>query len=101
MGTVYLAQDDTGYYKIGYTRRDPSARVRELSVGNSTIRLVKEFQTSVGQQLESYLHRRYAPNHVKGEWFSLTTEELAQFNTECTKFEHNVQSLREMGNPFV
>lgn len=67
-GYTYLIQaGEDGDVKIGATRGNPAARLRELQTGSSLpLRLVKLLD---GVELESQLHARYAEFRTHGEWF--------------------------------
>jgi hypothetical protein len=47
-------------YKIGYTRREVSKRIKELKTGNgSDLYLINSFKSKWGTKIESQLHRTF------------------------------------------
>jgi hypothetical protein len=59
--------------KIGYTDGDLQVRIEGLSTGNP-FELIPLGVIEDGKFTENQLHKRFAPYHVKGEWFRLSTE---------------------------
>jgi hypothetical protein len=77
-GYVYLIEGDEGCFKIGKSR-NPDARVLQLGTGFSgDLGLVHQIQTDDMRWLESLLHRKFAGQRVRGEWFSLSENDLAR-----------------------
>lgn len=75
-GWVYVAECQ-GIYKIGYTARDPRARVADFHTGNPfPVKLIGAIPGT--QQLERDLHRKYQHRHVKLEWFALAEDEIQE-----------------------
>jgi hypothetical protein len=64
-------------YKIGYTcRRKPDARISSMQTGNPfPISLVGFWEGS--EKHEASLHEHFSARHVNGEWFALTSEDVA------------------------
>lgn len=75
---TYLLES-AGYYKIGVTL-DTSIekRIRALQTGNpNIITLVAKTGTiDNAYNIEKLLHEKFKSNRVRGEWFTLTKEEL-------------------------
>lgn len=67
------------YYKIGHTKGNIYARVRELQVGNpSKIEIVFTLATPKYKEWEERLHEFYKEQRISGEWFALTEEHLSE-----------------------
>ena len=50
-------------------------RIKELQTANpADLSLVHRFRTTIGNQVETTLHRSYGTSKIKGEWFILTNE---------------------------
>lgn len=89
MYKVYLIssyhQNDV-YYKIGWTKRDPAKRLKELRTGNSQkLELVKIFESKWGPRVESSLHKHFKDKRCEGEWFLLSEQDVSQFESICQK----------------
>ena len=79
-GYVYLIQDSvcTGTYKIGHTNDIPT-RFNTLDIKLPfEIELIHTIATPDRRSLEKSLHARYKNEHVNGEWFSLSGEQVAE-----------------------
>lgn len=76
---VYLMHDlSNGYHKIGISK-DPQYRERTLQSEKPTIEKVcaKEFPTrQIAEAIEAALHKSYAANRLRGEWFNLNPEDV-------------------------
>lgn len=76
---VYIIQDAHGAVKIGIAA-DVNARLRDLQVGNShELKVLYNLQVAnrkAAQEIEGLLHRRYASDALRGEWFSTNAEHL-------------------------
>ncbi len=84
------------YYKIGITKKDPKLRVKQLQTGNVfEIELVSQFATEIGNLTETTLHRTYASNHKRGEWFELTDEQVEGFSSMCEGIESDLILMRD------
>lgn len=77
---VYLMHDTSNdFYKIGISK-DPQYRERTLQSEKPTIEKVcaKEFPTrQIAEAIESALHKSFATKRIRGEWFSLTPDDIA------------------------
>jgi hypothetical protein len=101
MFKVYLISanyPDSQYYKIGWTKRDPIKRLKELKTGNSQeLELVDFFESKWGPRIESNLHKFFNQNRCEGEWFKLNQEDVSNFRELCQK-NHNMFELMEKEN---
>lgn len=76
-GYVYLASSDIGLYKIGISR-NPRKRVAKLRAQSPlNILLQHFFSVDDMARAEAQLHKVCEPKHYKGEWFSLSQEDVA------------------------
>lgn len=76
--SLYLLYS-AGYYKIGVTLDSSIGnRLKQLQIGNpNVITLIASTGTiSSAYELEKALHSKYKDNRVRGEWFTLTDDEL-------------------------
>lgn len=83
---IYFIQCETGEIKIGYTGGDPQARLETLSVGNPH-KLTLLAAMEGGQDHEATLHRLFAAEHVRGEWFKPSEELLGIIRQGCLPFD--------------
>jgi hypothetical protein len=98
MYTVYLLNKDD-YYKIGFTRKDPMQRIKQLNTGStSAISLVYVFTTKYPSKLEASLHRKYKQKKAFGEWYRLSHQDVCNFLKECNNLTHIFETLNE--NPY-
>ena len=78
---VYLMLDTAnGYHKIGISNH-PEYREKTLQSEKPTIEKVcaKQFPSRlIAQSIESALHSAFASKRLRGEWFDLSDEEVAQ-----------------------
>lgn len=76
--SVYLLKS-AGYYKVGVTLDSSiQRRIAQLQIGNPfVIELVAKTGTiHNAYDVEKSLHSKFKDNRVRGEWFSLSDEEL-------------------------
>lgn len=98
MGFVYLIEDrDTGVYKIGVTKGDPTKRLKKLQTGNANELYIKHlFETQWPFRLETMLHNYFKERNEINEWFWL--DDPDEFLTKCLEFNSIISSL--LDNPF-
>src|SRR3954465_10366052 len=75
-GFVYLILASTGPVKIGRSRH-PAKRLKQLATLPFTVQLVHQIQTDDMVWLEGKLHRDFSTQRINGEWFNLTSEQIA------------------------
>ena len=97
MYNVYLIssslEGDT-CYKIGYTKRNPNQRIREMKTGNaSELKVIESFQSKWGTQIEAKLHRIFQDKKISGEWFRLTAYDISQFKKLCEQSHQSFELL--------
>ena len=101
MYNVYLVsstiEGDT-CYKIGYSKRDPNKRIKEMKTGNaSQLDLIDSFQSKWGTQIEAKLHRMFQDKKISGEWFRLNSNDISQFKKICDTKDLNLSLKRILG----
>ena len=97
MYNVYLIsstiEGDT-CYKIGYTKRNPLQRIKEMKTGNaSELKLIDQYKSKWGTQIEASLHRHFFTKKISGEWFRLTACDLLKFRELCEQSHMNLEIL--------
>jgi hypothetical protein len=104
MYNVYLISSEYSnekFYKIGWTKRDPNSRLKELRTSNSqNLKIEKVFKTKFGPKIEKNLHRIFNNKRKNGEWFSLNKKDVDEFITECQK-QHDIFQLLVENNTWV
>lgn len=75
-GVVYLLKGDGGFYKIGRSAK-PHVRTKSFATLPYNVGLAHQIQTDDPAWLEAMLHNRFHEQHVIGEWFTLSDENLA------------------------
>ncbi len=99
MYKIYLISShhsDNIYYKIGWTKRDPIKRLKELKTGNShELNLLKVFESKWGPRIESNLHRNFKHQRCEGEWFLLSDDDVLNFEDICKKNHDTFEALKE------
>ena len=82
------------YYKIGWTKRSPQKRLKELKTGNSQeLELIQVFESKWGPKIESSLHRHFKQSRCEGEWFKLSIEDVDNFQYLCRLNHNNFEVL--------
>lgn len=104
MYNVYLVSSEINnkkLYKIGYTRRDVSTRIKEFKTGNaSNFEIVDNFNSKWGTKIEKSLHRHFISCKVDGEWFDLSDSQVKEFERIC-KITHDNLELLEKYNTYI
>ena len=77
-GFVYLGKQH-GNYKIGKTR-DLNRRREDITLqGAESFALVHYIETDDMEGVEKYWHTRFEPKRMRGEWFSLSINDVKAF----------------------
>lgn len=91
-GVYIIEVRSSGLYKIGITK-DIHKRLNQLQTSNPYEFYLEEFFiTDRNRELENLLHKKYAFNRYKREWFKLNFNEL----TELRHFARNF-----IGKPYI
>ncbi|MCB0596448.1 MAG: GIY-YIG nuclease family protein [Lewinellaceae bacterium] len=79
----------TGFYKIGVSKK-PNRRKRTLQSQKPDIKLLfnKQFPKKMAFSFERRLHRLFNDKRMRGEWFSLSNEDLNQFFTNVDSWSN-------------
>jgi len=73
---VYLIRAENGLVKIGKTH-DVEARLQALDIGSPVgLELIFVIETPYADEIEQKLHGIYEQKRVKGEWFSLSEDDV-------------------------
>jgi hypothetical protein len=105
MGYVYLICDAISIperYKIGITKKDVKARIKQLSTGSSSeLTLLKVYESENYRRIETILHRTYKPYSTDGgkEWFELPDDKVISFADDCVKIDYNIKLMLKE-NPY-
>ena len=78
-GYVYLIKSGK-YHKIGLTRRNPNARIREFTTPEG-VSLVHVIETSDPDGCEAFLHDIFRDKRAEREWFNLSASDVAFIKT--------------------
>lgn len=77
VGIIYLLSGH-GHYKIGLST-DPARRLKSYLKLPFEVTLIHIIQTSDVKASEAYWHDRFADKRGNGEWFNLSTDDVAEF----------------------
>ncbi len=76
-GFIYLVRLGL-YHKIGFAK-NVQARMSALNSGHpEEISLVHSFPTNDMRRAESLLHKRFAVQRIRGEWFDLSSDDIQE-----------------------
>ena len=82
-GFVYLLRSGR-FFKIGRSNA-PGRRAYEVDlVMPDKVRMIHEIATDDPPGIEAYWHQRFADRRRRGEWFDLTTDDIAAFKARKT-----------------
>lgn len=97
MINVYLICSETNndvVYKVGFTRRNVSERIKDIKTGNAgTIYIINVFTSKYGTKIEAFLKKKYKPYNISGEWFKLPEKEIAEFMENCQNVHNSFIAL--------
>ncbi len=79
IGSIYLIACEYPFsVKIGYTRRDPQARLQQLQTGSpNKLCLLGWFPGDIKDEKE--LHTKFAEHRLAGEWFHICLDNQDEF----------------------
>jgi prophage antirepressor-like protein len=81
-GLVYfIKQKGSPYIKVGRTSESITTRLQQLQVGNPNELEVLSYFHCDSVAVESQIHKEYKEFRHRGEWFSLTDEQLSALKT--------------------
>jgi hypothetical protein len=74
-------------YKIGISNA-PGKRLQSLSTSiPHELQIVHRFVADSAEEAEAHLHKRFKEARIKGEWFRLTPEQIAELK-QITAFKN-------------
>lgn len=99
---VYLIKiSNQDYYKIGFTKKNPSKRLKELQTGSPfKLELISSFKSSGARVLENILHKKFQDKSqtlthgVKGEWFHFE-DGYDDFLNDCKRLDEYSKMILE------
>ncbi len=104
MYNVYLISSEINnqkLYKIGYTRREVSARIKEFKTGNaSEFEILNIFNSKWGTKIEKNLHKHFERCRIDGEWFNLNENQIRDFERIC-EISHNNFEILDKYNTYI
>jgi hypothetical protein len=84
-------EQDFTHYKIGITDGTVLDRINQLQTGNPfEIFEYESFHSQAAQLIELQLHKRWAQERVRLEWFKLTKDQLAAIIKEARDYEQQI-----------
>ena len=94
---IYLIQNtDSGYYKVGFTKRKISDRIKDFSTANpAELRCIYEFKTEHSRKVETAIKNYYKNYKIKGEWFQFDDNVVNNFLNFCQQLENNFNCLKK------
>jgi len=105
MINVYLISVETDgkkLYKIGYTRREVTDRIKEFDTGNAqTFKIENVFNSKWGTKIEAHLHKYFKLKKIKGEWFNLTEEDVNLMLSQCKKVHENFELIENNNTYYI
>jgi hypothetical protein len=76
MPYLYILKDETtSFIKIGKAN-DILLRIRNLRTANPNLNVVQTIECKHSNELETFLHNRFAHRRQRGEFFQVTTDEV-------------------------
>lgn len=88
---VYIISIGGGIYKIGRSIK-PSERIASISTASPfSIKLINSFFCNDSRITEQKLHKKYAKQNIRGEWFALNDSELVFLKSITEETFKNVQ----------
>lgn len=74
-------------------------RIKKLQTGNSAeLHMVNYIETEYPFRLETMLHNKFKSKCVHGEWYSLTNDDIKNFQETCNQFIELIETMKQ--NPF-
>mgnify|MGYP000205056252 CR=1 FL=1 len=108
MNYVYLiGNKNVGVYKIGATKSPENRLKTNQTSCPYELEIIYVFKSEYAYKLEKVLHKDFFlfkkdenDNKIRGEWFSLTNEQIENFKDKCILYENNFKFLKESNNHF-
>lgn len=100
MGYVYLLleidRSDNENYKIGFSKKDPKLRVKQLQTGNpNEISVARVYESDNYLKVEKWLHKKYGylKTEANNEWRMLESEHVFSFIEDCKEADDIIKFL--------
>ena len=96
-GCVYLIEDENNQvYKIGASRNNALKRMKQLQTGNANeLKVLFKYDCDYPYRLESILHNRFSHRKVFNEWYSLSLEEVVNFEKTCQEVDNIIEVMKD------
>jgi hypothetical protein len=93
---IYLIQQaGSDLYKIGISKHTKK-RLKEHQTGNGNpLQIITNVECKFPYKVETSLHNLWSFKHTIGEWFELTNEDVANFETYCRTIDNQMKILKE------
>ncbi len=78
----YIMSGETGRVKIGFTKGDPTKRMKSLQTGSPTKLGIVAIHPGT-PDTESKLHRQFDADRVHGEWFEFSDDLIVHVADVC------------------
>jgi hypothetical protein len=93
---VYLIQNDDRKYKIGYTNRNITERIKELQTASPYIlQVILEYESCNARQIETIMHKVHSSKKITGEWFDLADSDVEDFVDRCRRIDGNLEYIKQ------
>ena len=103
--TDFKTGESFGYVKIGKTDHDRpvAARMNDHQTGNprDIIEVVPSIRTHFIDDLETYMHHRFATKRVHGEWFHLDQAELDEVVEEAIRVNELLNTVQPEASELI
>ena len=77
---VYLISKNESNYKIGISS-NPKERLKQFKIVEPSVQLLHAFKADNALRAEEVLHHIFRKKNVGGEWFKLSEEDIAEFQS--------------------
>lgn len=96
-GCVYLIADENNQvYKIGASRNCALKRMKQLQTGNANeLKLIFKYCCNYPYRLETILHRKFSHKKVHNEWYSLSLDEVVNFEKTCQEVDNIIEVMKD------
>lgn len=91
-GFIYvIRRGDTSEYKIGWTAdHDINKRCKSLQTGSPEILTVRGHFPTSSQKTEKVIHNIFKKQHISGEWFYLTEDQVVNLLNPYWRQKNNI-----------
>ena len=96
-GCVYLIADENNQvYKIGASHNSALKRMKQLQTGNANeLKVVTKYYCNYPYRLESMLHNRFSHKKVLNEWYSLSIDDVLNFEKTCQEIDNIIEVMKD------